>query len=148
MQAGAKPDEMGWQVYENCRLMGALVQTGHEHRTKTLTNMQAQTVDPTCSDPKQLCVGPGRTFVTVTGLGGRDTSNSVSPDDVSIRLQPGVGVHLHDGPGAVFGAQFIIFNYNGNPNKAHGYFKNQQGQLIEEFDITADGGSMSVRVVP
>jgi hypothetical protein len=42
-----------------------------------------------------------------------------------------------------FGALFIIFNYNGDPAKAHGYFKTSEGMIIDEFDITAAGVSIS-----
>jgi hypothetical protein len=143
MQVGGKPDEMGWGVYEACREAGALVETGHEHsyhRTKTLTSTTNQAVDPTCSDPKQLCLGPGRTFVTVSGLGGR----SIRPQ---LRCQPatspygckGEWAFIYTGDqDAQYGVQFIVFNYNGQPNKAHGYFKNVSGAVVEEFDITAD----------
>jgi hypothetical protein len=30
------------------------------------------------------------------------------------------------------------FNVDGNPKKAHGYFKNIAGQTIDTFDIFAD----------
>jgi hypothetical protein len=143
MQVGGKPDEMGWGVYEACREMGALVETGHEHtyhRTKTLTSTTNQTVDTTCSDPKKLCLGPGRTFVTVSGLGGR----SIRPQ---LRCMPTTSPYGCKGEwafiyaedqGAEYGVQFVVFNYNGAANKAHGYFKNISGAIVEEFDITAD----------
>ncbi|HWA75870.1 MAG TPA: DNRLRE domain-containing protein, partial [Polyangiaceae bacterium] len=73
LQIGGKGDEMGWDVYETCRGLGAIIQTGHEHsyeRTKTLTNIASQTVDASCSARGSLCVGPGRTFANVVGLGG------------------------------------------------------------------------------
>ena len=69
MQVGGKGDEMGWAVYEACRQQGAIIITGHEHsyeRTKTMTNMTNQTIDSSCSSGSSLCVGPGRTFVTVS----------------------------------------------------------------------------------
>jgi len=48
MQLGDKRDEMGWAVYETCKNNGAIIATAHEHsygRTKTLSNVEHQTVD-------------------------------------------------------------------------------------------------------
>src|SRR3989338_8661474 len=70
MQVGLKTDEMGWSVYETCRQQGAIIATGHEHtyeRTKTLTNIQALTVDTTQhpvsagvqGNPNSVLVAPG-----------------------------------------------------------------------------------------
>lgn len=109
MQVGGKGDEQGWPDYETCRQMGAIIATGHEHsyqRTKTLSNTQTQTVDPSCPNPNSVCVAPGKTF-----------------------------------QGATHGALFIIFNYLGNPNKAHAYFKNINGAIIDEFDILTTSGT-------
>jgi hypothetical protein len=84
MQVGGKGDEMGWNVYETCRQQGAIIQTGHEHsyeRTKTLTNMASQVVDASCASASVLCVGAGRTFTSVVGLGGnsvRDQTRCLS----------------------------------------------------------------------
>src|SRR5207249_764452 len=38
--------------------------------------------------------------------------------------------------GAMSGALFIVFNINGDPSKAQGYFKNINGQVADTFDIT------------
>jgi Calcineurin-like phosphoesterase len=143
MQVGGKPDEMGWEVYEACKNMGAIIETGHEHtyhRTKTLTSMANQTVDSACSDPKQLCVGPGRTFVTVAGLGGRSIRPQLRclPTTYPYGCKGEWAFVYTENQGAQFGVQFIVFNYNGNANKAHGYFKNVSGTVVDEFDITAN----------
>jgi hypothetical protein len=42
-----------------------------------------------------------------------------------------------------FGALFITFNYQGNSAKAHGYFKTSDGEIVDEFDITAAGAADS-----
>lgn len=144
MQVGSKTDERGWQLYEDCRAAGALIMTGHEHsyqRTKTLTNMTMQTVDSTCSTSTQLCVAPGKTFVVVSGLGGTGIRNQ----DRCLTGCNGEWAKIYTSDqGAQFGALFMIFNYQGNPSKAHGYFKNINGQIVDEFDVTAGtsaGGS-------
>ncbi|MFQ6026023.1 MAG: LamG-like jellyroll fold domain-containing protein, partial [Dehalococcoidia bacterium] len=74
MQAGGKGNEVGWDIYEECRRGGAIIATGHEHsysRTKTLVNLREQTVNADWPEPGQLLVEPGSTFVFVSGLGGK-----------------------------------------------------------------------------
>jgi hypothetical protein len=157
MQIGSKGDEMGWAVYETCKNHGAIIATGHEHsysRTKTLTHIRNQTVDTrqhppidgVPSNPNQLLVGPGRTFVFVSGLGGRSMRNQDRCKPFIYPYGGGAGCNhiwakaytLNQTDGiAKFGALFIIFNYNGDPTKAHGYFKTSNGVIVDEFDITA-----------
>ncbi|MBI3202060.1 MAG: metallophosphoesterase [Myxococcales bacterium] len=143
MQVGGKGDEMGWGVYENCRAAGAIVLTAHEHsyhRTKTLTDMTNQVVDTTCSDPKKVCVGPGRTFAMVSGLGGNDVR-------VQARCLPATypygckqeWAHIYtSNQSATFGAMLLDFYVGGDPKKAKGTFKNVQNKVVDEFDITKD----------
>ena len=151
MQVGDKTDDMGWGVYEACREYGAIIATAHEHsyeRTRTLISMSNQTVDPDSPDPNHLVAAPGRTFSFVSGLGGE-----------SIRVQkrcwpvaPPYGckgewakIYTSNQNGQ-YGALFIVFNVNGHPNKAHGYFKTVSGQIVDEFDIMK--GSTTVRPTP
>lgn len=134
MQAGGKGDEQGWPDYNTCVKHGAIVATGHEHsyaRSKTLTNPQAQTVDPTCSDPKSVCVGKGKSFVFVSGLGGHGIRVRKAPASL-----PHWGSIYTSTEGATWGALFIVFNVGGDPTKGRGYFKNVKGQIVDEFTIT------------
>ena len=143
MQVGSKADDMGWSPYENCRSFGAIIATAHEHsyhRTRTLVHTPTQMVDPTCSEPNDLCVGRGRSFVFVSGLGGRSIRNqdrclpATFPHGCN---QEWANIYTSD-QGAKYGALFITFNVGGDPRKAHGYFKNTNNEIIDEFDITAD----------
>jgi hypothetical protein len=142
MQVGGKTDEMGWDVYETCRQQGAIIETGHEHsysRTKTLTSMTNQVVDPTCSSASSLCIGPGRTFANVVGLGG----NSVRAQTRCLPATPPYGCNgewasiYTSNQSATHGAQFIVFNDTG-PKHASGYFKNINGVTVDTFTITHD----------
>jgi Calcineurin-like phosphoesterase len=142
MQIGGKGDEMGWDVYETCRQQGAIIQTGHEHsyeRTKTLTSVSSQTVDAACASATTLCVGPGRTFTNVVGLGG----NSVRDQTRCLPSTPPYGCNGEWGfvytnqQSATYGAQFITFNAGG-PKAATGYFKNINGETVDTFTITHD----------
>lgn len=142
MQIGGKGNEMGWDVYETCRQQGAIIQTGHEHsyeRTKTLTSMTNQTVDTACSGANNLCVGPGRTFASVVGLGG----NSIRGQSRCLPATAPYGCNgewafiYTSNQSAVNGAQFIVFNDTG-PKHASGYFKNVNGATVDTFTITHD----------
>ncbi len=141
MQAGGKGDDAGWGVYEECRIGGGIPVAGHEHsyaRTKTLSNMATQAVDPTCANPAIVCVAKGKTFSTVNGLGGR------GPIDPQSRCTPtvypygckGEWAKFHtSSQGAVASALFVTYNVDNNPNKARGYLKDIAGKTVETFDI-------------
>jgi hypothetical protein len=143
LQVGGKGNEMGWGVYESCRRMGAMIQTGHEHsyhRTKTLTNMAEQQVDATCPDARLVCVRPGAVPVFVSGLGGR----SVRDQERCLPALPPYGCQgewafiYTANQGAQFGALFVAFAGEGaDPRKARGYFKTVGGRVIDEFDLVA-----------
>ncbi len=123
--AGPKGDEMGWAIYENCRNAGAIVAQGHSHtysRSKTLTDDQKQTVDPSCSDANELCVGPGKNFFFDSSLGGVDTR----PLDSNASAPYWASTFTGD-----YGALFIEFNVDGDPKKARGYFKTIGGDIID-----------------
>ena len=142
MQVGGKTNEMGWDVYETCRQQGAIIQTGHEHsyeRTRTLTSVSSQIVDSTCSSPSNLCVGPGRTFVNVVGLGGNSvrTQARCLPTTFPYGCNGEWAFIYTSDQGATHGAQFITFNA-GAPKVASGYFKNINGQTVDTFTITHD----------
>ena len=144
MQVGGKADEMGWRVYETCKDHGAIIATAHEHsyhRTRTLTSMQHQIVDASCSSPNNLCIAqgsPGKSFVFVSGLGGRDVKDQERclPATFPYGCNGEWGKIYTRNQGAMSGALFIVFNINGDPSKAQGYFKNINGQVADTFDIT------------
>jgi|SRR5579872_1608744 len=141
LQVGDKTDDMGWGVFEACRESGAIIATAHEHsyeRTKTLISMSNQTVDPDYPDPNHVVAAPGRTFAFVSGLGGE----SIRVQKRCLPATPPYGCKgewakiYTSNQNAQYGALFITFNVNGDPNKAHGYFKNISGQIVDDFDIT------------
>ena len=114
----------------------------HEHsyeRTRTLVNAQEQLVDPDCPLPNALCVEPGKTFVFVSGLGGlsiRDQSRYLPSTFPYGCNQEWASIYTSD-QAAKYGALFITFHVDGDPYKAHGYFKNIDGEVIDEFDVFA-----------
>jgi hypothetical protein len=143
MQVGGKPDSQGWPDYETCKQLGAIVATGHEHiyaRTKTLTSMQNQTVDSSCSSPTALCVGANRTFAFVSGIGGNGVRNQERCLPTSFPYGckgEWASVYAIDQAGSKdYGALFITFNTGGDPKKATGYFKSVAGKMVDQFTIT------------
>ncbi len=143
LQLGDKTNEVGWQAYETCRQNRAIIATAHEHsyeRTKTLSNTQTQTVDPLHTDGSTLYVNPGSTFVFVSGLGG----NSIRNQDRCPPTTPPYGCNLEwasvntSDQGANFGALFIEFYVDGNPNKARGYFKEIDSDIRDPFTVYSE----------
>jgi hypothetical protein len=142
LQVGGKDDEMGWGVYEACRQMGAMIQTGHEHsyhRTKTLASTVEQRVDPGCSDPARLCVRPGAVPVFVTGLGGRSIRDQERclPATYPYGCNGEWAFIYTSNQGAKYGALFITFHLDGDARKARGRFTNVDGQVVDSFQLQA-----------
>lgn len=155
IQLGDKGDAMGWGVYEACREMGAIITVAHEHsyhRTKTLTNFQNLVVDPNyVNRPDEERVERGKSFAVVSGLGGASirSQGRCTPTSYPYGLEPGCnniwasvytssqGAREPNG----YGASFMVFNVDGDPSKAKGYFKNVSGQIIDQYTITTTGSS-------
>ncbi len=130
MQVGGKGGETGWGIYEESRLGGAIVATGHEHsyeRTHLMSSFQNQTVAST-ADTLQLSLG--QSFAFVSGLGGR-----------SIRGQqlsgPWWAAIYTSTQGANFGALFCTFGVDDQPNRAKCYFKDISGKVPDQFDVVS-----------
>lgn len=147
MQAGDKPDETGWGVYQACQDEGAIIMTGHEHsyaRTLTLTDLGNDSDGHgAVGEPGEMVVGPGSTYVSVVGLGGRNIrayEDGLHENDTWWASLYTSNYYLKnleviDDFEANAGALFIDFNVDGDPNKAHAYFKNIDGDIIDEYDI-------------
>ena len=153
LQMGTRSNEMGWEPYDACRQAGALIMTGHEYsyeRTYPMTDVQHLTKDPSCSsNPAVVCVSPGRTFVTVSGLGGTGIRNQ--DRCLPTTFPYGQGLDATDGnsrcnglwaklytsdQGATFGALFITFNVGGDPTMAQAEFMTIRGDVADRFIIT------------
>ena len=71
-QAGKKPDESGYEIYETCRKFGAMIVNGHEHsysRTRNMLDYPGHVFDES-GDPDQMQLRPGINFAVITGMGG------------------------------------------------------------------------------
>lgn len=130
MQTGSKTDETGWGVYEECRKGGGIVATGHNHsysRTYLMNNFQTQSVVGTSS---VLRITPGESFVFVSGLGGQ----SIYTQQIGGAWWASIYTASQ---GATYGALFCTFNDNNQPDHASCYFKNINGQIIDQFEVVS-----------
>lgn len=131
MQLGGKGNEIGWEAYDICRQAGAIIATGHEHsysRTHLMNNFANQKIANTSNT---LNISPGKTFAFVSGIAGhgiRDTENNANQN-------PWWASTYTSDNNANYGSLFCTFNYEKNENKAHCYFKNIDGDIIDEFNL-------------
>jgi hypothetical protein len=137
MQAGGKKDDTGWGVYEESRKGGAIIATAHEHsysRTHLLSNCEDQTVASTSdtlalsADDPATPEDEGRTFVFVSGMGGKSIRDQELAGDWWASIYT-------SNQGAHFGALFGIFNYEGKAGIAKFYFKDIAGVVPDEFYV-------------
>ena len=157
MQVGTKRDEVGWDAYQICARHGAMIMTGHEHsysRTRTLTQIgHRDQHHGVTGSYKSLQVGPERTFVVVSGLGGKSarpyncrlhdqdtwwasiySANYILNNGKTIEEKQcdSVAESLKE---PRTGVLFIEFNYNGNAKLAKGRFVSSEGDVFDEFWI-------------
>ena len=149
MQVGGKDDDTGWGVYEESRRGAAIIATGHSHtysRTHLLSSMANQTVADSSDtltirtdDPGTTLDDEGRSFVFVSGLGGR-----------SIRYQeiggPWWASIYTSTQNATYGALFGVFHYGGDPALARFYFKAIDGTTVDEFYVRSEAGTTAADV--
>jgi hypothetical protein len=142
MQVGGKGDESGWGVYEESRRGGAIIATAHEHsysRTHLLADVEHQVVADTgeplvlAADDPATPEDGGRSFVFVSGLGGR------SIRDQELDGPWWASIYAAD-QGAQAGALFGVFNHQGNPRLARFYFKDIAGNVVDDFLVESSLG--------
>jgi hypothetical protein len=142
MQTGTKSDEAGWDTYISCNKLGYPVFTAHEHaysRSFLFTDIEKQGLDRHVSinlksnsgltkdqSVDHLQLEPGKTFVTVSGLGGK----TIRPRSRNDRWWSVVYTSSEQ---ALPGALFCAFNYKGNADRAFCYFKNIKGEVKDMF---------------
>ena len=131
MQTGNLQDEVGWGAYEACRQGGAIIATGHEHsysRTHLMDDLETQSI---VSTSNTLNLEKGRTFVFVSGLGGKD----IRGQNNELAAKPWWASVYNSTNGGNFGALFCAFNSGGVETRAHCYFKDIDGEIPDAFDL-------------
>jgi len=147
LQAGDKSDDVGWKAFQICQQDGSPIVMGHEHsyaRTVALTDVGNKANGHGASGSSELIeIGPGRTFTTVSGLGGKSIrayEKALHQADSWWATLYASDYHRKNGvekqdAGADDGVLFMRFTVDGDPKAAHGYFKTVGGELIDEFDV-------------
>lgn len=136
MSLGDDIRHIGLQPYTTCMASGAIVLTAHEHqysRTKTFTRLEPEPAIDTRSDEHTARVRPGATFAVVSGLGG----NGIDPVrcDTGAGNDCGIWARSYDDD---YGALFLDFDCQGQPQRARGYFKTVAGETIDTFEIISE----------
>ena len=145
MQVGGKIDEVGWHAYQICAERGVPIVTGHEHsysRTYALSALGDRTqAHGATGSASELLLGPGRTFVVVSGLGGESIRAwtpehkadswwaSIYAGNFQVMNGEARGVK----PNIDFGALFITYGVDGDPLRASAYFKTTADEIADEF---------------
>lgn len=131
MQIGRKSNEVGWDAYEACREGGAIIATAHNHaysRTHLMDNLRTQSI---ASTSETIKIEKGKTFVFVSGLGGR-------PGHDQVRGGPWwAAVHSVD-RGGNLGALFCDFFATADPTQASCYFKDIDGIVSDRFELISN----------
>ena len=134
MQVGDKEDTVGWGPYEACRRGGAIIATAHSHtysRTHLMDNFATQSIASTATT---LRLEKGKTFVFVSGLGGK----SIRDQDEELAKNPWWASIYTSNQGANYGALFCLFNENGVENRARCYFKDITGNVPDTFVLVSN----------
>lgn len=142
MQVGGKGDETGWGVYEEARRGGAIIATAHEHsysRTHLMAHLSQQVVVHRglslglFIDEPSTPQDEGRSFVFVSGLGGRSIRDQELTGDWWASIYTST-------QGASYGALFCTFNPAGlNEREASCYFQDTRGVVPDTFSVYTMG---------
>ena len=93
--------------------------------------------------PRQFRLGVrvtrGATFVLVSGLAGQSIRNQdrCLPTSYPYGCKGEWASIYTSDQNARYGALFIEFNVDGDPNKARGYFKDVGGRVVDQFTVTS-----------
>jgi hypothetical protein len=150
MQVGGKVDEVGWRAYQICARFGVPVVTGHEHsyaRTYALSSVGNRSLRHGAGgSASDLILGPGRTFVVVSGLGGasaRVWTKEHLEDSWWASIYAGTfqvinGTTIGTNPNIDFGVLFITYGADGDPANASAYFKTINDKVADHFSWRND----------
>ena len=131
LQIEKKPDEAGWDAYEACREIGAIVANGHAHvyaRTHLLSKMNPPTI---LSKEPVLTIAPGQTFLFISGIGGK----SIRKQKDTLAANPWWATVYTRKQHADFGALFCSFGAQEKKPKGDCYFKDIQGRVVDRFEL-------------
>jgi len=133
-QTSDKKNEVGYEVYEQCRKHGAIIATAHTHsyaRTHLMSEFELKQI---ASTNNTLTLRPGHAFAFVSGLGGMD----IDPYEHNHQYNPWWAATAALDDGVDFGALLCIFHVDGTPNKAKCEFRDIQGRVWDQFTLYSE----------
>lgn len=137
LSPGLIGSSIGWDIYRESRQAGVFIITGDDHiygRSHLLSSMENQVIASTSDtlvlvkDDPATSEDEGRSFVAVSGLGGRGINDQRNFDPVWASVY---SRSQSARPGALFG----VFNYNGQADLARFYFKDIDGNIPDSFYV-------------
>mmetsp|Transcript_25178 Transcript_25178/g.49555 ORF Transcript_25178/g.49555 Transcript_25178/m.49555 type:complete len:1154 (-) Transcript_25178:172-3633(-) len=142
MQTGAKGNEAGWETYEACRRMGAMVYTGHEHQYARTFEMKSISRQIVSNTQKNTRTNPitlreedtanrvfGTTVVTLNGAGGHNVKNASALANYpwwAVKASGSVGFNTG-------GAVICDFNPNGQQDEANCQYHDVYGVVWDDY---------------
>jgi hypothetical protein len=132
-QVEAKTDESTFDVYEQSRKNGAFVVTAHCHNYARSVSMVRLNEKPLFLIEETNTIKAGQTVVNVVGTGGDSIRSCVSNfADANWWAKTGCNNNMD------FGALFCKFNYNNNSKRAFCYFKQINGEILDQYIVEFD----------
>eukprot|EP00004_Rigifila_ramosa_P007020 TRINITY_DN1793_c0_g1_i1.p1 TRINITY_DN1793_c0_g1~~TRINITY_DN1793_c0_g1_i1.p1 ORF type:complete len:528 (-),score=151.15 TRINITY_DN1793_c0_g1_i1:40-1587(-) len=139
-QVGGKLTGVSYELYDMCRIHGAIIATGHEHsyaRTHTMLNMAEHTV---ASTNNTLSLSPGSTFAFCHGLGGR----SIRGYTGELKDNPWWAATAASEDGVSYGALICTINIGGDISKGSCHFTDLNGRVWDSFGIVNTNGATNL----
>jgi len=155
LQSNSKSDVTGWAPFELCHQHGAIIINSHDHvyaRTHELHRISREEphvhagrkIPPRSSAQHAMTLGPGRSVVVTSGLGGFEVKTAnpkmVSNDwwACSFNRDTPKGREGQTPIAPNFGVFFCRFHIEGDPFLAHCFFKTVDHETVDDFYIRMD----------
>ncbi|MBP9758968.1 metallophosphoesterase [Candidatus Dojkabacteria bacterium] len=127
MQVGGKSDEVGWDIYEECRKQGAILATAHEH-SYSRTHLMSSFTPPTIANTDtNIIIEKGKTFAFVSGMAGFSERATVG----NLGKNPWWASVYTTNNGAIPSILFCKFK----GKNANCYLKNIENKVIDTFTL-------------
>lgn len=127
MQVGGKKDQVGWEIYEECRKQGAIIATAHEHSYSRTHLMSSFTPPTVVNIENNIVIEKGKTFAFVSGIGGF----SERPTTGNLGKNPWWASVYTTSNGAI--PSVLICKFKGK--NASCYLKNIENKVIDTFTL-------------
>ena len=125
-------------VYDRCRLQGAISIAGHDHiysRTKVMSDFNSTTVSDNPDNNKtHVAIQPGESIHIISGLGGHDVDEPVVAESLNPWWETTVG--RSTSPPAHAAALICTFRWNGQLNTTYCREIDATNVVLDTFIVT------------